>query len=164
MDFIYLGKLTNTHGIKGEVRILSDFEKKTKVFQKDFNLYLGTNKDKYIINTYRVHKNYDMVTFKDINNINDIEKYKGMKVYINKDDLKLKTGDFLYQDLIGIDVYDEENVLIGKIIDYMYNKANILLQVDGTKQFYIPYVAEYIDKVDINNKKIKVKNVKGLII
>lgn len=164
MDFIYLGKLTNTHGIKGEVRILSDFEKKTKVFQKDFNLYLGTNKDKYTINTYRVHKNYDMVTFKDINNINDIEKYKGMKVYINKDDLKLKTGDFLYQDLIGIDVYDEENVLIGKIIDYMYNKANILLQVDGTKEFYIPYVAEYIDKVDINNKKIKVKNVKGLII
>lgn len=164
MDFIYLGKLTNTHGIKGEVRILSDFEKKTKVFQKDFNLYLGTTKDKYIINTYRVHKNYDMVTFKDINNINEIEKYKGMKVYINKDDLKLKTGDFLYQDLIGLEVYDEENVLIGKIINYMYNKANILLQVDGTKEFYIPYVAEYIDKVDINNKKINVKNVKGLII
>lgn len=163
MDFVYLGKLVNTHGIKGEVRILSDFEKKELVFKKGFNFYLGNQKTPLTISTYRVHKNYDMVTFININNINDIEKYKGMKVYIKRNELKLEENDFLNSDLINLDVY-ENNILLGKISDYMYNKANILLEVSGTKKFYIPYVSEYIEKVDLKNNRIYVKNTKGLII
>ncbi|MDE5539223.1 MAG: ribosome maturation factor RimM, partial [Bacilli bacterium] len=57
MEYVYLGKIVNTHGIKGEVRVLSDFERKDLVFKKGFALFIGEKKEKHIINTYRRHKN-----------------------------------------------------------------------------------------------------------
>lgn len=84
MKYIYIGKVSNTHGIKGEIRILSNFLKKDLVFKKDNVLYFGNNKEKEIINTYRKHKEYDMVTLNGINNINEVLKYKGLNVYIDR--------------------------------------------------------------------------------
>jgi len=104
MDYIYLGKIVNTHGIKGEVRILSNFDKKELVFRKGFNIYIGANYQKEVIDTYRVHKNYDMITMVGINDINDVLKYKGAKVYIKREDLNLDNNDYLLQDLIGLKV------------------------------------------------------------
>ena len=89
MKYLYIGKLVNTHGIKGEVRILSKFRYKDKVFNKDFKFYIGKDKKEYIIESYRPHKNFDMFVFKGFNDINLIEHLKGSLVYINKDDLKL---------------------------------------------------------------------------
>ena len=72
MNLIYIGDIVNTHGIKGEVRILSDFKYKKDVFKKGNYVYVGYDKDKLKLNSYRVHKNFDMVTFEGINNINDV--------------------------------------------------------------------------------------------
>ena len=69
MKFINIGKIVNTHGIKGELRILSKFRYKDKVFKKGMNLYVGKKKEKFTINTYRFHKIFDMVTFNGFNNI-----------------------------------------------------------------------------------------------
>ena len=87
MKYIIIGKIVNTHGIKGELRILSDFKYKDKIFKKGFPLYIGYTKEKEIINTYRPHKQFDMVTFNNYNNINEVLKYKGEYVFINKEDL-----------------------------------------------------------------------------
>jgi len=84
MNYVYIGNIVNTHGIKGEVRILSSFNYKEYIFKKNFNLYIGKNKEKQTINSYRFHKIFDMVTFYGIDNINDVLKYKGEKVYILK--------------------------------------------------------------------------------
>ena len=81
MNWIYIGKIVNTHGIKGEVRLLSNFSKKALVFKKDFKIYIGEEKEEEIINTYRPHKQFDMLTFQGINDINKVLKYKGKKVY-----------------------------------------------------------------------------------
>ena len=62
MNYLYIGKLVNTHGIKGEVRILSNFRHKDKVFVKGFKFYVGKDKKEYVVETYRKHKNFDMVT------------------------------------------------------------------------------------------------------
>ena len=67
MDLIYIGKLVNTHGIKGEVRIISDFKYKKNIFKKDSQIVIDNVK--YIIESYRQHKIYDMVTLKNINSI-----------------------------------------------------------------------------------------------
>ena len=75
MKYLYIGKIVNTHGIKGEVRILSDFEYKDLVFKVNNKLYLGDQKEEIIINSYRHHKNYEMITFNNITNINDVLKY-----------------------------------------------------------------------------------------
>jgi len=160
MDYIYLGKIVNTHGIKGEVRILSNFDKKELVFRKGFNIYIGANYQKEVIDTYRVHKNYDMITMVGINDINDVLKYKGAKVYIKREDLNLDNNDYLLQDLIGLKVI-ANNTCYGKVIDIMQNKVNILLQVkNNDKIYYIPYVTEFINKVNIDEGNIEVERVR----
>ena len=89
MNYLYLGKIVNTHGIKGEIRIISNFERKDLVFNPNFKIYIGDDKEEKVINTYRHHKNFEMITLKGINDINDVLKYKGLDVYIKRDDLKL---------------------------------------------------------------------------
>lgn len=163
MKYIYVGKIVNTHGIKGEIRILSDFLKKHLVFKKDFTLYIGPNKEKEIIKTYRKHKEFDMVTLEGINNINEVLKYKGNNVYINREDLEIEDNNYILEDLIDFEIKENEKIL-GKLKDFMYNNGNILLIIEGQKNFYIPYNDYYIRKVDLKNKIVYTENAKDLIL
>lgn len=161
MDYISVGKIVNTHGIKGELRILSDFELKNQVFVIGKNIYIGDSYIKEEIASYRKHKEFDMITLKDYNNINQVLKYLRKQVYVKREDLNI--DKYLMTDLIGFDVYLKEQK-IGKIIDFVYNGSNKLLVVEGLKKFYIPMVEDFVNKVDINNCKVDVTdNVKGLI-
>lgn len=161
MDYINVGKIVNTHGIKGELRILSDFELKNQVFIIGKNIYIGDSFIKEEIASYRKHKEFDMITLKDYNNINQVLKYLRKQVYVKREDLNI--DKYLMTDLIGFDVYLKEQK-IGKIIDFVYNGSNKLLVVEGLKKFYIPMVEDFVNKVDINNCKVDVTdNVKGLI-
>ncbi len=162
-NYVKLGKIVNTHGIKGELRILSDFDKKELVFKNGFNIYIGDTYIKETINTYRVHKTFDMITLNGYSNINEVLKYKGLDVYINRDELNLNKDEYIMSDLIDMDII-EDNKILGKVKDFVYNKPNTLLVIEGTSKFYIPLVDEYIIKVDLNNKQIITKNVKDLII
>lgn len=160
MNYLYIGKLVNTHGIKGEVRILSNFRHKDKVFVKGFKFYVGKDKKEYVVETYRKHKNFDMVVFKDNYDINLIEHLKGSLVYINKDDLKLDENKFLSVDLIGFDVIINGKT-IGVIKDVLDTPANEVLVLDNN--IMIPYVDAFIKEIDIKNKKVSVYEVKGLL-
>lgn len=163
MDFVYLGKITSTHGIKGEVRILSTFDKKELVFKEGFSLYIGSNKEMKVINTYRIHKNYDMVTFKGINDINDVLKYKGLKVYIKRSDLNLQNNDYLIDDLIGLKVICDDEEL-GVVLDIFDNNNQVLLFIKYNSNYYIPYNERYIVNVDLASKLIITKDIKDLIL
>ena len=154
MDYIFIGKIVSTHGIKGEVKIISDFFEKDKIFKKGFKLYITPLYHEEVINTYRVHKNYDMVTFNGYNDINEILKYIGMGVYIKRSDLDLKEDEYLLSDLIGYAVYDN-NKLLGKVSGINFNN-NVLLKIDDI--FYIPFIDEFIEKVDVKTKKIMTRN------
>lgn len=158
MEFINIGKIVNTHGIKGELRILSDFRHKDKVFKVGMKFYVGKEKEEFIVNSYRFHKIFDMVTFKGFNNINDVLYLKGRQVYINKEDLVLDDGEVYIEDLIGYDVIIGEKVL-GKVTGVMYNsKANDNLKVGDV---LIPYVKDLIIKIEDN--KIYFKEIGGLL-
>ena len=160
MNYVYIGEIVNTHGIKGEVRIISDFKYKKEVFKKDFNLYIGEDKTKLVINTYRIHKNYDMVTFIGINDINDVLDYKGKKVYINRDEIEF--SGILDTDIIGLEVITDKK--IGVVKDIMKTKAHDILVVEeNDSRYLIPYIKEFVDKIDLNNKKIYIKEIEGLI-
>ncbi len=153
---LFIGKLVNTHGIKGEVRIISDFKYKDEVFKENSNLYIKG--EKYQISTYRRHKNYDMVTFKRINNINDIIHLKGQDVFINREEFTF-TGP-LNEDLYGKKVYDK-----GKYIGILEKiekapSGELLVIKNEEKQYLIPYVDEFVDKIDEN---IELKLIKGFI-
>lgn len=160
MEYLYIGKLVNTHGIKGEVRIISNFRHKDKVFIKDFKFYIGKDKKEYIVETYRRHKNFDMVVFKDNYDINLIEHLKGSFVYINKEDLKLDKNTFLAIDLINFDVIINDKK-VGIIKDILDTPANEVLVLDNN--IMIPYVKAFINSIDIKSRKVIVNDVKGLI-
>ena len=85
-EYIYIGKIVNTHGIKGEIRILSNFEYKDKVFLENRRIYIGEEHIEEIVNTYRHHKIFDMITMKGYNNINQVLKYMNKNVYVKKND------------------------------------------------------------------------------
>ena len=141
MKFINIGKIVNTHGIKGELRILSDFKYKDKVFKKGFKFYVGKDKEELIVNSYRYHKIFDMVTFNDLNDINLVLKYKGKEVYINEEDLELD-GEIYIDNLLGYKVLvGDKDIGVGEVL--------------------IPYVKEFIIKIEDNT--IYVKDVGGLI-
>ncbi len=161
MDFIYVGEITSTHGIKGEVRIISDFKYKKDVFKKGFNLYIGNDKEKKTINTYRVHKNYDMVTFLDINDINDVIDYKGLNVYIAREELKI--DGILDEDIINMKAISKKKE-IGIVTEILKSKAHDILVIKKEdKKYLVPYIKEFIDKIDLNNKKIYIKEIEGLL-
>lgn len=152
MKKIVIGKYVNTHGIKGEIRIKSNFEYKDRVFKVGNEIIIDKP---YTITSYRVHKDYDMVTLEGINSINDIIDLKNSLVYIDKDKY-LANNDYLDSDLIGFKVINKEFNLIVTDISYINEKKKLLV----AENKLIPF--ELIDKIDYSNKIIIIKDVIGL--
>lgn len=157
MNLINIGKIVNTHGIKGELRIISHFRHKNLVFKKDMKFYI--NKKEYVVNSYRHHKIFDMVTFVGFNNINDVEFLKGSKVFVNEEDIKLEDNKLFSFKLIGFSVIIDGNS-IGEVSEILDTPANEVIRAG---KYLIPYVDEFIEKIDEKDKKLYIKNMKGLL-
>jgi len=157
MDLVFIGKIVNTHGIKGELRLLSDFEYKEKIFKKGSKIYIDNNE--YVLESYRYHKIFDMITLNGYNNINDVLFLKGKKVYCRRDDLNLNENEYLISDLIGMDVY-YNNELIG-IIKEVSRDKNPLIKLSNNK--LIPYNDNFIDSVNLKQRQVVLKNCEGLL-
>ena len=153
---LYIGKLVNTHGIKGEVKIISDFKYKDTIFKKGSIIYIDNNK--YIINSYRKHQKFDMITLMGINNINEAIFLKGKSVYIKKEDYEFEGP--LNEDLYGKKVYDKDKY-IGVLKDIQKNVNQELLIVENNgKTYLIPYVDEFVKEI---NEDIHLELIKGFI-
>ena len=153
MNKVVLGKYVNTHGLKGEIRIKSNFKYKDLVFKVGNEIII--NDIAYFIDSYRVHKEFDMITLKGIDDINKIPFAKNTIVYIDRDKYLTK-NDYLDSDLIGFIVYNSK--FEREVIDIVYLNSNKKLL--KTENGYIPF--ELILDVDLINKKIKVSEVEGL--
>lgn len=150
---IYIGKYVNTHGIKGEIRIKSDFKYKDKIFFVGNTLIIGNQE--FVINSYRRHKEYDMVSFKRITNINQIIDLKGSKVFVFN--ISLNDGEYLDSTLIGFKVY-MNNIYKGDVLDIKYlNNSKKILVVNNK---YVPF--ELVN-VNLDEKRIDVMEVDGLL-
>ena len=163
MNYILIGKIVNTHGIKGELRIISDFPYKDRVFKNNFNIYIGKDKINEVINTYRHHKIFDMITLKNYNNINKVLKYKGSLVYINRLDLKLNDNEYLESDLLNFDIIINNNI-IGKLSSFEnHNNNKIIIVKNKEKEILLPYNNNLIENINLDKKEITYKNIEGLI-
>lgn len=163
MNYILIGKIVNTHGIKGELRIISDFPYKDRVFKNNFNIYIGKDKINEVINTYRHHKIFDMITLKNYNNINEVLKYKGSLVYINRLDLQLNDNEYLESDLLNFDIIMNNNI-IGKLSSFEnHNKNKIIIVKNKEKEILLPYNSNLIENINLDKKEIIYKNIEGLI-
>lgn len=156
---VFIGDIVNTHGIKGELRILSDFKYKEAVFKENQKLYIGKRKQEVVIKTYRKHKVFDMVTFVGVDSINEAIAFKGDEVFVKREDLII--DGYVDEDIIGLEVYSDDK-LVGIVEDIIKNKQEILLIKGNNKNHMVPFVEELV-RVDLENKKINVKAIEGLL-
>ncbi len=162
MKYVLVGKLVNTHGLKGEVRILSEFKYKDRVFLPGMKIYIGRDKVCEEIVSYRHHKIFEMIMMKGYNDINQVLKYKGEYVFVNKEDIKLNLGEYLDEDIIGLNVIVDGKVMgVVKRIE-KHNRNEILVVKSVDKNYLIPYSFDIIENVDLEKKEMSVKNIQGL--
>ena len=133
-EMIYIGKTVSTFGIKGELKVISDFEYCDRAYQVNKKILI--NNIEHVISGIRYHKNYVLLKIDNLNNINDILKYVGFNIYIKRIDLGLKESEYLYKDLINSEVIDDDNTKLGKVIEVL-NGNNVLIKVKGSKEFFI---------------------------
>lgn len=159
MELIYVGKIVNTFGIKGELKIVSRFEMAKRVFVKGNHLII--NKTNYEITNVRFHKNNYLVELNNIKDINKIEYLINEEVYFAKENLNLTASEYLIEELLNYKVVSN-NEEVGVVTSYDDNKINPLIKVND--RFYIPIKGNFILNVDKTNKVITVSDIRGLML
>lgn len=167
--FVSVGKIVNFHGIKGEAKV--GYSKN----QQDFFMSLDTvylkNEGEYAplkILSARPHKNMMIVKFEGINSINEILPYKGELLFVEDTIIRenLDEDEFLIDELVGLEVYDNtDGKKLGFVIGVSNNGASDLISVktNSKKICLIPFVKAIVPIVDIQNKKIIINNLEGLL-
>lgn len=163
-----VGKIINTHGIRGDLKVLrvSDFEER---FELGNILYLVTD-NKIVrdleIDGHRIHKGFDLVHFKGLDNINDVEHFKGSYLKIPESQLQeLDENEFYYHEIIGCEVFTKAGEKIGFIKEILSPGANdvwVIQQPKG-KDILIPYIEEVVKDINVSEKRILIEPMEGLL-
>ena len=168
MNYFNVGKIVNTQGLQGELRVLSVTDFSEERFKKGSKLSIFDDKNQFVmeveIASHRKQKNFDIVKFKGLYHINDVEKYKGCSLKVAEEDLAdLEEDEFYYHEIIGLDVYEGDQ-LIGKIKEILQPGANDVWVVarKGKRDLLLPYIPPVILKVDIPNGRVEVDIMEGL--
>lgn len=166
MDYIQIGKIINTHGIKGEVKVYpltNDIDR----FDNLKVAFLGDDKVKVEIDNVKYHKGLVIVKFKQFNDINDILSYKDNFIYVDEEGkISLPEDHFFIFDIIGCKVFDTKGNKIGKVIDVIQSAGNdvyVIEDEDKNKEYMIPAVKEFFNSIDIENKQIIIDPIEGMI-
>lgn len=166
MEKVVIGTIINTRGLKGELKIMSSTsfpEERFKVGNK-VTLLNPNNKmeEEVIIARHFVFKNFDFLVFKGKEDINLVEKYKTWQILADKKELGEE--DFYYSDLKGMEVYFNDE-LLGKVREVfdLNNKSMLRIKKTDNKDLLVIFMEQFIDNVDLENKKIILKNIEGLL-
>lgn len=161
MDKVYIGKIVSTHGIKGEIKILSDFPYKDKVFKVGNKLIIDDVD--YIIRSYRVHKNFDMVTLNDYKDINEILFLMKKKVFVIKDELNLNDNEILDEELITYEVLTNQGKKgIIKEIFFASPTNKVIRVLVENEEILIPINSPFVREIDKNKKIIVIELINGM--
>lgn len=158
-QFLEAGQIVNTHGIKGEVRIMpwaddAQFLKKFKTFYID-------NQPVRVVHS-RVHKNMLIAQLDGINDINAAMPLKNKVIKIDRNDAKLPKGSFFIQDIMGASVVDEAGQEVGKLTDVLDLPRGQVYEVTGATTHLIPAVPEFVLDVDAEQGRIVVRLIEGM--
>jgi len=166
-QYIETGVFVGTHGVKGELR-LSPWSDSPDFLLAFDTLYINSiNEEKQIIKikSSRIHKRIVLIEIENINTIDEAESLRNKIVYIKRDNIKLKDGDYLIIDLIGCEVFDNDtHEKYGTISDVSKTGANDVwhIKADNKKEYLIPSIPDVVNEVDIKNKKILITPLKGI--
>jgi 16S rRNA processing protein RimM len=164
---IRVGKITNTHGHKGAIKVqpLTDYPER---FEELENLFLvdGDNKERFTITSIKYQKNNLILEIKEIKDMNQAELYKGKFLFIEEKDARpLPEGRYYIFQLVGLDVY-ENDTLLGKISEVIQTGSNdvyIVKRGEGEKDLLIPVLKKVVKNIDLENKKMQVELLEGTL-
>ena len=165
-QFLQVGAITSTHGIRGEVKVFPTTDDPAR-FKKLKKVILDTGKRQIDmeIQSVRFFKQFVIVKFKGIDNINDVEQYKGSSLFVSRENaVSLEENEYYIADLIGMEVFTEEGHF-GIVKDVMETGANDVYVIDTEEhgEVLVPAIRECILDVDIENQKMKIHLMDGLI-
>ena len=166
-DFLEVGQIVNYYGIKGFFKVVPFTDDITR-FDDLKTIYIEKNKklEEKEIEEVKYHKHLVLLKLKGIDDINDTEQYKNCILKIDrKDAVELPENTYFITDMIGINVYTEEDVLLGTLVDIFPTGSNDVYVVKDElgKQILLPAIGEVIKNVDVKAKKMIVKLIPGLV-
>ncbi len=167
MEFIRIGKIVNTHGIQGHLKIASESDHRLEYFKKGKTVYLETRKENIPmkVQTCKEHKGQLLVLFDGVKNINEVEKYQNAHVSIDRDDLiEPLENEFYHFELIGLSAYLENGKRLGEITKILETGANDVLYIEGDKEpVLIPFLDQFVPIVDLESEKVIITPIEGMI-
>ena len=157
--FIEAGEIVNTHGVRGEIKILpwTDSAEFLAAFR---TLYIDGRPVK--VRSSRVHKQTVLASLEGVEDVNAAMRLKGRRVFIDRADAKLPEGGYFIQDIIGAEVVTEAGESIGKLAEVMDAPASMIYVVRGERERLIPAVPEFILKTDADAGLITVRLIEGM--
>ena len=166
MEYVTIGKILNTFGIKGELKVdvYTDFLEDR--FRKGSTVYISEDYLPFEVASYREHKGFLLLQLKDNEDINLVEKYKGMFIYKSRDDIKpLKEGEYYFSDLKDLDIYidDKKTGRVIRVEAGLKNNNLRVLKDEDQKEYLIPFIPVFIRNVDLEKKRIDINWIEGLI-
>lgn len=166
-NYLRVGVISSTHGIKGEVKVFptTDDPNRFKLLKE---VHLDTGKETLTleIEGVKFFKQMVILKFKGIDNINDIEKYRGKDLLITRDNaVKLEKDEYFIYDLIGSEVITDEGNRLGELTEILATGANdvYVVRMENGKDVLLPSIKQCILDIDTENKKILVHVMKGLL-
>ncbi len=167
--FFVVGNVASPHALKGEVKVfpLTDYPDR---FTVGLVLYLDTQRGSVLkleVERSRVAGRVVVVKFKGLDKIEDVERYKGRSLYIDrKDAVPLEEGEHYVADLIGLDIKEEDGKLLGKLTDVISTGANDVYEMkreDNGQFAYLPVIPDCVLDIDIENNTVTVHVMDGLL-
>ena len=157
-QYVEAGKIVNTHGINGEVKIEVWLD--SPAFFKTFKRLFLNGQEKKILSA-REHKQFIIARLEGVEDINAAMALKGKTVEILRADARMKDGEFFVQDILGFTVVDEDGHTVGKLVDAFETPASMLYVVRGESEHLIPAVREFILGIDAEKEEIRVHLIEG---
>lgn len=166
-EFLKAGVITSTHGVRGEVKVFPVTGEPER-FRNLKKVYLDTGRERMELEIAGVKffKQFAILKFRGIDNINDIEKYRGCSLWVTRDDaVPLEEDEYYIGDLIGMQVYTEDGMSFGKLKDVMETGANdvYIISTEEHGEVLVPAIHECILDVDVENRSMKIHLLPGLI-
>lgn len=167
--YVNVGKIVNTHGIKGEVRVISDTDFPEERYQPEAELvWLGDSEANTLtltVASHRQHKQFDLVKFESYPTINEAESLVGGTLNVTEADLATLDDDtFYWHDIVGLTAYDEVGTEIGQVKEILSSGANDVWVISrrGQKDLLLPYIDEVVKDVNLTAGTITVHVLEGL--
>lgn len=169
MSYLKIGKIIDSHGLDGTFKVFNTTDSPKKRYAKGNKVYLyNESTDERLeltVERFRLSGQIAFVKLEGIDNPESAKEFKGFEIHTIKDRNDLEVGYYFYEDLVGCEIIDQNKNELGKVSKVEEFPAQITLRVKRSngKDFFVPFVKQFIKKVDIDAKKIHIEVIEGML-